>query len=1251
MARHLSGHLAFFPAVCDRIEQLGGLSTEGLFRIPGSNDVVAELLERASAAGGDVAAIGDVLKDCTDVHDAASLLSKWLREENALIPSSEFQRCGEVARPPPPRVVLRQGWLEKKGGKTIRGPDNALRKERHYHKGGRRNWKRRYFILYDGGELAVYAELPEEFLRSQVTSEEPQLPPDEFLKSTEQLTAAGECCSWQLVENEDSEHQNVLLTLPGPAADDDPSSHRVMQLRTETRADAEAWVHASIEAVGAGVGMAAAEQAADADTVEWVLPTHAEAVAAHAARREQWEAACAASLPQRCEECLAALPQPGRQLLRSLVAFLQKVDPVSTKMTPSNLGMVFGISVVRREDPMESFKNVENDKQFLMLLIEHLQPVDDDDVAADESDDEAAGKFDDERQQAVFKTMSQWSREQRGKPLTREEFLDPEALRGLVSGLPKDTAELLTAATAMTVAGAGDTSLTLAEESLIPQEHHQVCRQIGIDSICAKLLERFRYEVSVREITHKRIDSPTFQKISDKCVGFDREAALLWVETIWLHTNDLDRGPEGAKQLSEMLCDRLQALGVFQLALDMEEHASWNSPVEKWQGVCVFAQEPVSADAVRQDALKCAVEVLEVLPPDCKARVGAELDFLLKTAAPRDESARISSAVRNPFLQGIVATWFRVEQTDLVVHAVFQDFTSQLLQAHAPAQRSDELPQAPSPNSGGGVQPKPESEPQSEPEPEPEPEPGTSEQRMVSEWGQAYIYSGSFPTLVPEHGFAAHPLHGWKDLPTRQQIRFTPDERAHEHLPDGSLIELTLTPLTASQQEVQALDGLPAWRSETQCRCVAQTLAEVFNARCGNLCLPVHFGKPYVLHMQDRNAWYAAERQWGFLSSMPTSGEEARSAYSHLSYEASAKRLVVVAAQGKDCAVHTCDHAGFGARNRGRDGMRSFLQGHVCNHLCKAMGLPQLPEDGPDQIPLPLGWEEKEGGWFIDHNTRNFSGEDPRYQPNQRVEYLSFTHGNQYLKAVVRQSNPDGTVDLDLRDNAVTCRIRKPMVPNASKRARLASAQVGELLERSSGYDIADSTAAADDGQTRHIPEGVPPQGDSGSASPAAVASAVRGWQKPTDEEEDDYVDVTGLWHCQAEETDSPDESEYLWLEQRGHIVEGRDSDQHGQPLVDSTRSDGTAAFTCRGTIRKQTAGAIERTPTGAGSSGVAASASGMRLELVQESAADGANGVSTATKWSGIVTRTAEGGLVYEGDWTGEASGSLLGRFLAVRR
>jgi hypothetical protein len=568
----------------------------------------------------------------------------------------------------------------------------------------------------------------------------------------------------------------------------------------------------------------------------------------------------------------------------------------------------------------------------------------------------------------------------------------------------------------------------------------------------------------------------------------------------------------------------LYGLGAFRLALDMDEHTNWNSPPEKWQGVCVKANDPVCPDAVRQDATSSASQVLDSLPLDCKARVCAELEFLLKTAdrfllkfeGGEDESSRIRSAVANPFLQGLVATWFQPQPLDQVMQMVYKEFTGQLLYAYLNAQvktpRTEPQSQPQPSPVRGFTSPTPRFEISLEPEPEPEseqaetPQTGVVTKLTVTEWADAYIYAGKFPNIIPAHGFDDDPMYGWNDQPTRTQIQFTPDEGTYECLPDGSLLELVLIPLAGSQQEIQSTDGLPVWRSEIQRRCVAQTLAEIFNARCGRLCPPMYFGKPYVLRMHERDVWYCAERQWGYLSALGKSrSERESSAFSHLSYEASAKRLVVEActttgeSTGKDCAVHTCDNLGFGARNRGRDGMRSFLHGHVCNDLCKAMNLPALPV-GEDQIPLPLGWEEADGvplgweeSWYIDHNTGNYSAVDPRFQTGQAVEYLSYTHGNSYLKAQVKQSNLDGTVSLNLRDNAVTCRIRAPE-KCTNKRARLATAQLGGLVKHSSGAEVE---------------EGVPPDGEHNTVarveelasmstavqpavSPAAMATALR---------------------------------------------------------------------------------------------------------------------------------------------------------------
>ena len=287
MSHHLADRLAFFPMVCDRIEALGGLATEGLFRLPGSSEVVSELLEKVSAAGSNRAAISDVIESCADVQDCASLLGKWLRKENAMIPSSAFQRCMELANPPRPRDVLRHGWLEKKGGGGYRDANNVLHKVRHYQKGGRRNWKQRYFVLYSSGELDVYGELPDEWRHRQIDSE---LPPREFLKRTEQLTAAGQRCAWRLIHPPVNGYHEVHLTLPSCVGSPSAPERRVIQLRANECADIHAWVHASIAAVGDRVDLSVQGQAGDDDLARWEFPKHAEAVALHAARSQQWKA-------------------------------------------------------------------------------------------------------------------------------------------------------------------------------------------------------------------------------------------------------------------------------------------------------------------------------------------------------------------------------------------------------------------------------------------------------------------------------------------------------------------------------------------------------------------------------------------------------------------------------------------------------------------------------------------------------------------------------------------------------------------------------------------------------------------------------------------------------------------------------------------------------------------------------------------------------------------------------------------------
>ena len=91
-------------------------------------------------------------------------------------------------------------------------------------------------------------------------------------------------------------------------------------------------------------------------------------------------------------------------------------------------------------------------------------------------------------------------------------------------------------------------------------------------------------------------------------------------------------------------------------------------------------------------------------------------------------------------------------------------------------------------------------------------------------------------------------------------------------------------------------------------------------------------------------------------------------AFSHFTFEASNHDVVVIDIQGvKDTATNTyrwtdpqihsrdgiengniADGSGFASGNYGQDGMKKFVRTHVCNGICKHMGLPLLCEHEVD---------------------------------------------------------------------------------------------------------------------------------------------------------------------------------------------------------------------------------------------------------------------------------------------------------------
>lgn len=140
-----------------------------------------------------------------------------------------------------PRAVVRSGWLEKKGGDTHIDASNVLHKERHFSKGGRRNWKARWFMLFSDGELHYYEQEP---VAGEV------LPPERHWKGALKLVGAedyaGQPCCWHVRDDSPTE---LLLSLPSGTN----GRRNAMLLRSEDENERQGWIAATANAFGATV--------------------------------------------------------------------------------------------------------------------------------------------------------------------------------------------------------------------------------------------------------------------------------------------------------------------------------------------------------------------------------------------------------------------------------------------------------------------------------------------------------------------------------------------------------------------------------------------------------------------------------------------------------------------------------------------------------------------------------------------------------------------------------------------------------------------------------------------------------------------------------------------------------------------------------------------------------------------------------------------------------------------------------------
>lgn len=131
----------FFGAAQQRLTELGGMTTDGIFRVAGSNETVGDM--KVDMEGGKPAK--DVLAAVDDVNDISTCLGRWLREQPMMVPTNVFAKCDELVSadgdtaaceafmaelPEPGQTLLRMllGMLQRVDAHATRmTPDNLSR--------------------------------------------------------------------------------------------------------------------------------------------------------------------------------------------------------------------------------------------------------------------------------------------------------------------------------------------------------------------------------------------------------------------------------------------------------------------------------------------------------------------------------------------------------------------------------------------------------------------------------------------------------------------------------------------------------------------------------------------------------------------------------------------------------------------------------------------------------------------------------------------------------------------------------------------------------------------------------------------------------------------------------------------------------------------------------------------------------------------------------------------------------------------
>ncbi|KAJ1470407.1 kinase-like domain-containing protein [Baffinella frigidus] len=176
------------------------------------------------------------------------------------------------------------------------------------------------------------------------------------------------------------------------------------------------------------------------------------------------------------------------------------------------------------------------------------------------------------------------------------------------------------------------------------------------------------------------------------------------------------------------------------------------------------------------------------------------------------------------------------------------------------------------------------------------------------------------------------------------------------------------TPWVAKRNKTREPDRAVCWE-DAKMASVAAVYGEAFNRKASRagMKLNVAFLPSYALEVNDSREVFAIEPllsgdfQKHNNNDGATIGRRTTpQAFSHFTWEESNHSVLVCDIQGvrdywTDAQVHSTDGKGHGLGNCGIQGIRRFAETHVCNEICKQLGLPRMDAGAPAGGSRPGG--------------------------------------------------------------------------------------------------------------------------------------------------------------------------------------------------------------------------------------------------------------------------------------------------------